>query len=289
MTLSKSKYADTEESQLEQLTCGLVMPISVIDGCPAEHWAEVKSIITEAIEGIEEPKFSVKIVSDADDVGVIQKRIVQNIYNSDIIVCDVSCKNPNVMFELGMRLAFDKPTVIIKDDKTDYSFDTGVIEHVAYPRDLRFTKMVTFKATLVDKVLATQRAAKNDPDHSTFLKNFGSFHVANLSQDAVPADKLILEMLGDLQGDVASLRRRSSREVHHTNTDGHNEGVFKVMSAVNNLILENPNTDLAILAGDPAIKKKVVTDIEARKYFPNYEDFVAAYDKAFDMIRVFRK
>jgi hypothetical protein len=34
------------------------------------------------------------------------------------------------MFELGMRLAFDKPTVIIKDDKTDYMFDTGIIEHV---------------------------------------------------------------------------------------------------------------------------------------------------------------
>jgi hypothetical protein len=71
---------------------------------------------------------------NADDIGVIQKRIVQNLYSSDVIVCDVSGKNPNVMFELGMRLAFDKPTLIVKDDKTDYSFDTGIIEHVPYPR-----------------------------------------------------------------------------------------------------------------------------------------------------------
>lgn len=83
------------------------MPISSLDGCTAEHWVEVKSIICEAIGAVAEPQFSVKLVSDADDVGVIQKRIVQNIYSSDIIVCDVSGKNPNVMFELGMRLAFD--------------------------------------------------------------------------------------------------------------------------------------------------------------------------------------
>jgi hypothetical protein len=99
------------------LSCGLVMPISAIDGCTAEHWSEVKSIIIEAVESITDPIFSVRLVGDADDIGVIQKRIVQNLYSSDIIVCDVSGKNPNVMFELGMRLAFDKPTVIVKDEK----------------------------------------------------------------------------------------------------------------------------------------------------------------------------
>jgi hypothetical protein len=131
-----------------------------------------KTLITEAVEGITVPKFNVRLVSDADDVGVIQKRIVQNIYTSDIVVCDVSAKNPNVMFELGMRLAFDKPTVIVKDDKTDYRFDTGIIEHVPYPRDLRFNRIVTFKSSLADKIVATYNAAKADPQYSTFLKNF---------------------------------------------------------------------------------------------------------------------
>jgi hypothetical protein len=287
---SKSRYADNGEAPpSEKLSCGLVMPISNIDGCSAEHWTEVRSIITEAIEAIEEPKFLVKIVSDADDIGVIQKRIVQNIYNSDIIVCDVSCKNPNVMFELGMRLAFDKPTVIIKDDKTDYSFDTGVIEHVTYPRDLRFSKMVTFKTLLADKVSATHRIAKNDPDHSTFLRNFGSFHVANLSQDAVPADKLILEMLGDLQADMANLKRRPLRELNSNRADKSNEGVFKVVAAVSDLISKNPNADLAVLAADPTVRQKILVEVEAQRYFPHHHDFVDAYDKAFDLFHKQRK
>jgi hypothetical protein len=35
-----------------------------------------------------------------------------------------------------MRLAFDRPTIIVKDDLTTYSFDTSPIEHLEYPRDL---------------------------------------------------------------------------------------------------------------------------------------------------------
>jgi len=188
--------------------CGLIMPISSIDGCSAEHWIEVKSIITEAINLIGDFDFSVSLVSDADEIGVIQKRIVQNIYSSDVVVCDVSGKNPNVMFELGMRLAFDKPTVIVKDDKTDYSFDTGIIEHVTYPRDLRFTKIVAFKEKLADKISATLHKAEEDPEHSTFLKNFGKFQVANLSEDIVSSDKIILSMLSEMQSEIGYIRSR---------------------------------------------------------------------------------
>ena len=93
--------------------CGIIMPISAIDGCSGEHWAEVKNIISESICAA---GYDPNLVSDAEDIGIIQKRIIQNIYNNDIVVCDVSGKNPNVMFELGMRLAFDKPAIIVIDD-----------------------------------------------------------------------------------------------------------------------------------------------------------------------------
>ena len=104
--------------------CGIVMPISSIDGCNEAHWSDVHEILTEAIE---DAGFEANLVSNADDVGIIQKRIIQNLYENPIVVCDVSGKNPNVMFELGLRLAFDKPTIIVKDDRTSYSFDTASI------------------------------------------------------------------------------------------------------------------------------------------------------------------
>jgi hypothetical protein len=193
------------------LSCGIIMPISPIDGCTAEHWSEVKEIIKDAVESIAEPKFTAKLVSDADDIGVIQKRIVHGVYNSGIIVCDVSAKNSNVMFELGMRLAFDKPTVIIKDDKTDYSFDTSIIEHLAYPRDLRFSKIINFKNGLAEKILATYSASTKDAGHSTFLKNFGTFKVAHLSQTEASGEQVILEMLSEIQQELSFVRRQGPR------------------------------------------------------------------------------
>jgi hypothetical protein len=195
-----------------ELMCGLIMPISALDGCSAEHWSEVQSIIIDAVDSIAEPRFVPRLVSDADDVGVIQKRIIQNVYNSTIVICDVSGKNPNVMFELGLRLAFDKPTVIVKDDKTGYSFDTGVIEHLEYPRDLRFTKIVDFKRKLADKVLNTHKAAVADPNHSPFLKSFGQFLVASLNQTETSPDKVILEVLAEIQRDMHLLRERAYTE-----------------------------------------------------------------------------
>lgn len=143
------KKEDAPINENTKPICGIVMPISSIDNCSETHWKEVKGIITDAVENA---GFEAKLVSEANDSGIIQKRIVQNLYKNDIVVCDVSCKNPNVMFELGMRLAFDKPTIIVMDNMTKYSFDTAPIEHLSYPRDLSYYQILDFKISLLRKL-----------------------------------------------------------------------------------------------------------------------------------------
>ena len=180
------------------------MPISSLDGCSEEHWVDVQSILTEAIISA---GFESNLVSNADDVGIIQKRIIQNLYDNPVVVCDVSGKNPNVMFELGMRLAFDKPTIIIKDDKTAYSFDTSPIEHLEYPRDLRFGKIVEFKERLKDKIVSTYNASKENDGYTTFLKHFGEFKVAKLDKKEVSGIEFIIDELKSLKIALGRLER----------------------------------------------------------------------------------
>jgi hypothetical protein len=194
----------------DKKVCGVIMPISAIDGCSEEHWAEVLDIVSDAIE---EADMEANLVSNADEVGIIQKRIIQNVYDNPIVVCDVSGKNANVMFELGMRLAFDKPTIIVKDDKTSYSFDTAIIEHLDYPRDLRFAKIVEFKQQLTEKIVATSEKASEDPTYSTFLKQFGDFKTAILKKTEVPAQDFILEELKNLRQVIekSTIRPRQER------------------------------------------------------------------------------
>jgi hypothetical protein len=259
------------------LACGLIMPLSAIDGCTADHWAEVKAVVTDAIECIAEPRFSVRLVSDADETGVIQKRIVQNLYGAEIVVCDVSGKNPNVMFELGLRLAFDKPAVIVKDDKTDYSFDTGIIEHVPYPRDLRFGKVVDFKKALADKVLGTYRASIADPGHSPFLKNFGKFQVAALTQTEVPPDKIVVALLTELQSDVEGLRRRIDMSTMRRRgvVDSRGIGVLgRIVTAVSEFRQKEKIDNLSELIDNEELYKFVERTVDAPAYFEDRDTFL---------------
>lgn len=196
---------EPKETDQSKMTCGIIMPISSIDNCTKEHWIEVKKIIFEAIRAAD---FTPSLVSDADDSGVIQKRIVQNIYDNDIVVCDVSCKNPNVMFELGMRLAFDKPTIIVMDDNTNYSFDTSVIEHLSYPRNLSYYQILDFQKKLTNKITATFSKAKDDPNYTTFLKHFGEFDVAHIEKKKGTLDQAILSKLEDLSIQLSSIQRQ---------------------------------------------------------------------------------
>jgi hypothetical protein len=189
-------------------TCGVVMPISAIDSYSASHWLDVFRILSEAIE---EAGFEAKPVNHANDAGTIHKRIIRNLYENPIVVCDVSGKNPNVMFELGMRLAFDKPTIIIKDDKTPYSFDTSTIEHLEYPKDLRFTKIIEFKKMLTDKITGTYTQATSDKNYSTFLKTFGEFKVAKIDQKEVTGQEFILEEIRSLRDSINRLEQSYSK------------------------------------------------------------------------------
>lgn len=186
----------TEQKAKVLVPCGVVMPISAMGDCSESHWSEILTIISEAVTPA---GFDATLVSGADEVTIIQKTIIQNLYENPVVIVDVSERNPNVMFELGIRLAFDKPTVIIKDDKTPYVFDTGVIEHLEYPRDLRFSKIVEFKRRLAEKVLATHQKQIADPNYSTFLRHFGRFELSKIDKTEVSSQEFILKKLDDLE------------------------------------------------------------------------------------------
>lgn len=168
---------DSEEYIIDmdysKFSCGYVMPISDSHDYRSGHWREMRVIFDEvcAMVGLKDPI----IVSESNEVNIIHANIVRNLFEKDIIICDVSSRNPNVMFELGLRIAFDKPIVIIKDDATDYCFDTGTIQHLSYPKDLRYESIKKFKDELKRKIESTLKKYHKEPNESPILELFGSF------------------------------------------------------------------------------------------------------------------
>ncbi|MBU2936526.1 MULTISPECIES: hypothetical protein [Pacificibacter] len=215
-TVSKVLNVAKEE---KPKVCGIVMPISECAGLGDTHWHDVKSIIeaTATAAG-----FDARLVSETFESNLIHTEILQNIYGDDIVICDVSGQNPNVFFELGVRMATQKPTVIIKDDQTNYPFDTGPNRYIQYPRDLRHPLMEKFKAQLKNALEQTI----DQPSEKSFIGQIGKFKVPDVESTELPAQEFILDKLQSIERELkrnamprSSMRRPKNIRFTYLNSD----------------------------------------------------------------------
>ncbi|MEM1120514.1 MAG: hypothetical protein AAGJ18_08685, partial [Bacteroidota bacterium] len=54
---------------------------------------------------------------------VIQSTIINDLLEADLVIADLTDHNPNVLFELGLRMAVDLPIALIKSKDTGRIFD----------------------------------------------------------------------------------------------------------------------------------------------------------------------
>jgi hypothetical protein len=110
-----------EASGTSKLTAFVIMPFVERDPIHAPgFFPEVlRSLITPAAKN---SNFTVK-TANRQGSDLIQSTIVNDLLEADLVVADLTEHNPNVMFELGMRMAVDKPVVLIKALGTGPLFD----------------------------------------------------------------------------------------------------------------------------------------------------------------------
>jgi hypothetical protein len=163
-----------------------------------------------------------------------------------------------------MRLAFDKPTIIIKDDKTSYSFDTSPIEHIEYPRDLRFSRIVDFKSKLAEKIKATFEKSTTDASYTTFLKHFGEFKVAKIDKKEVSGQEFIIDELKNIRMGMRRLERdnqfgRNFRFRDAFDQVGSEEELDYCLSEVSNIEIKKI---IDIIGSHPAVLSVEVNELE---------------------------
>ena len=99
----------------------VALPFSEKSGkWPKGFFSEVlNALITPA--GVE-AGFSVE-TARKEGSDIIQATIVNELLSADLVVADLTDHNPNVLFELGLRMAFDKPVALIRAEGTAPIFD----------------------------------------------------------------------------------------------------------------------------------------------------------------------
>lgn len=119
----------------EKKKCFVIMPISDADGYDKGHFSRVyEHLIKPAVL---EAGFEPIRADDTSKANFIVIDILQQILDCEIAVCDLSSRNPNVFYELGVRQAFNKKTVLICDERTPKPFDTSGIRTLTYSASLR--------------------------------------------------------------------------------------------------------------------------------------------------------
>ena len=181
--------------------CGIIMPIAGFGDYDSQHWIEVRGILDRAIEMANHTPAPVWERTETD---IIQGRIVRNLYEYDIVICDISGLNPNVMFELGVRLAFKKPVIIVVDDETKIPFDTNVIEHQIYRRSLHFQKTERFIDKIRDKICSIN-ASFSSGNYVAYIDALGAFSTFEPNPQRLEFDQFMLDKLDAISATVSSL------------------------------------------------------------------------------------
>jgi hypothetical protein len=167
--MAKGQGSKDTPLSVEQPICGIIMPISAIGTYSDNHWNEVLSLMKRAIANA---GYVPKPVWENGSFDIIQERIVNNLYNDPIAVCDVSGRNANVMLELGMRLSFGKPTIVVTDDIQSVPFDVTAMHVLLYPRDLNMVAMEAFLDELSERIKDIEKKLE-DGSYKPFIETFG--------------------------------------------------------------------------------------------------------------------
>ena len=122
-------------SKGENKNCFVIMPIADCDGYEKGHFAHVyDDIIKPAIDKTE---FTAIRADEVKETNFIHLDILKKLIDAPIAVCDLSTRNPNVLFELGIRQAFDKPVVLIQEKGTPKIFDIAPLRYLEYSKEDR--------------------------------------------------------------------------------------------------------------------------------------------------------
>lgn len=183
--------------------CFVIMPISDAEGYDKGHFTRVYEHLVKP--AVIEAGFEPMRADDTSKANFIVVDILKQILESDMAICDLSSRNPNVFYELGIRQAFNLKTVLIKDIKTTMPFDIAGIRTLHYNENLRIDEVKKAIPEMAKCIKETYET--NDKDVNSLLQLLSIDKPATLP-DKVTLSKdsnLILNAINNLNKKVSTV------------------------------------------------------------------------------------
>lgn len=119
-------------NDIKKMTCFVITPIGDSDSGIRRH---IDGIIEQAIIPALADRFIVEAAHKKYEIGSINDRIIRDVYESDLVIANLTGTNPNVMYELAVRYSFGKPAIVIAERGTKLPFDVIDENTIFYVND----------------------------------------------------------------------------------------------------------------------------------------------------------
>ena len=196
------------------MKCFVIMPF----GNPQED-AELANKLTQIYEDWIKPTVEgIQLTGNNDDKivchrgdkdfhpGDIITHIIENLVSSEIVIADLTGRNPNVFYELGVRHATSNNTILIAENLEDIPFDLRGLRTISYeytPGGMRRFEGELKKA--VEAIISTPEKIDN-PVRRYLYEN----EIKRIKDNPTPPG---YDALKDLIADMSNLKKEFSSQV----------------------------------------------------------------------------
>jgi hypothetical protein len=169
----------------------IVTPIGGADSSTRRAADGLISSVLEPLLG--QMGYDVFVAHKISLTGSITRQVIEHLLEDDLVVCNLSELNPNVMYELAVRHATGKPVITIAEAGTRLPFDIADERTIFYTNDMR--GVVELSPSLQEAIKAViDRAGQDNPitrvrEHRALIE----------SLDQGDAKNILIERLDDIE------------------------------------------------------------------------------------------
>lgn len=191
-----NKKNNASQREIEQ--CFVIMPISDQGDYPKGHFTKVYEQIFKP--AIMEAGYDPYRVDEDKISNPIINKIFQAVQECPMALCDLSNRNPNVLYELGLRQAYDKPVVLVQDDKTQRIFDVSGINTVQYSSERLYENVIEARKKITKAILSTKEGKENS------IVKIVKAEVASMNVKEFSQEDRMEVMMNSLMSDIKELK-----------------------------------------------------------------------------------
>ncbi|MCG5292497.1 hypothetical protein L7842_013530 [Providencia rettgeri] len=218
------------QSKEKKKTCFVIMPIAEHPDYEKGHFKRVYDYLIKP--ACEAAGYEAIRADDSKASHMIMFDILKKIVECDMAICDLTTKNANVFYELGLRQAFNKKTILITDGKEKAPFDIAGFRYVEYSSSLRVDETTGDIKKITSMLKETESAPESDVNSIVKLLEIepAKIDYKSLNSEESMFFKMLMEMDDKLEKISRDVYTQNPNIIYPTNRGLIKQHIFKNIS-----------------------------------------------------------